>query len=123
MRIRPRLVVACLSAVCLLPAAAGLSSSPALAEGTGNDAPVTPASPTVRRRIHFEQDARQLLDELKLRGLDPEARYAVRDLDAKVTVEASGRELMEEGFLLSIPDQPGSAIVEYRRMERTGRGP
>ncbi len=33
-------------------------------------APVTPASPTVRLRIRFEQEPRQLLDELKLRGLD-----------------------------------------------------
>ena len=68
MRARARLVARCLFTVCLLvlaaAAAVGLAGPPALADGTGTDAPVTPASPTVRLRIHFEQDARQLLDEL-----------------------------------------------------------
>ncbi|HAK95296.1 MAG TPA: hypothetical protein DCM87_09900 [Planctomycetes bacterium] len=50
---------------------------------------------------------------LKLRGVAPEARYAIRNVDTGARAEATGREMREEGVLFSIPDRPGSALVIY----------
>jgi alpha-galactosidase len=52
---------------------------------------------------------------LKLRGLDPAARYAVTNLDTPGSAEMTGRELVEQGLQTAIADQPGSAIITYRR--------
>lgn len=53
---------------------------------------------------------------LKLRGLDPEARYSVRDVDAKRAKTLSGRELMSPGLLVTVKDQPGAILMTYRRL-------
>jgi len=63
-----------------------------------------------RRKASMYESAR-----LRLRGLDLEARYSVRDRDSGTAVEASGRELSGEGVLIAIPGRPGSACLEYRR--------
>ena len=52
---------------------------------------------------------------LPLRGLDPDATYMIKDFDAPSTVTATGRELMEEGLLVTIPDRPGAATVLYQK--------
>jgi alpha-galactosidase len=52
---------------------------------------------------------------LKLRGLDPDAQYTVRDLDQPQGRQMSGRELTESGLLVSIREQPGAVIITYRR--------
>jgi alpha-galactosidase len=50
----------------------------------------------------------------KLRNLDPEARYAVTDLDEPAAAkEFSGRELVEHGVLISTPDRPSARILTY----------
>jgi len=54
---------------------------------------------------------------LKLRGLDPEARYRVRDLDAPRGKTVAGRELMDPGLLAEVKDQPGAVIMTYERVE------
>ncbi len=54
---------------------------------------------------------------LKLRGLMPEARYRLTDIDAGTSQEASGRELLETGLRVSINDQPGAVLIRYERME------
>ena len=54
----------------------------------------------------------------RLRGLDPGARYTLRNFDVAGTTEATGRELMEDGLLVAIPGQPGAAIITY---SHTGR--
>ncbi len=46
---------------------------------------------------------------LKLVGLKAEKTYQVRNLDTNRTEECSGKELMDRGLLISIPDRPGSA--------------
>jgi hypothetical protein len=53
---------------------------------------------------------------LPLRGLDPEAAYTVTDLDSQSSERLSGRELMEKGARVSIPERPGAAIVTYRNV-------
>jgi alpha-galactosidase len=52
---------------------------------------------------------------LKLRGLDPEARYTVRDLDQPQGTQMAGRELTESGLLISIRQRPGAVVITYRR--------
>ncbi len=53
-----------------------------------------------------------------LRGLEPVARYRIRDLDAPgATREATGQSLMMAGLDLSIPSRPGTAILVYERID------
>jgi alpha-galactosidase len=52
---------------------------------------------------------------LKLYGLDGNATYAVKNLDTDETVEISGKKLMGEGLSISIKDQPGSALITYKK--------
>jgi len=52
----------------------------------------------------------------KLAGLDPEARYAVSDLDSGATRTVSGRELIEVGLPVAIADLPGDAVLVYSRL-------
>ena len=52
---------------------------------------------------------------LKLQGLDVGAAYTVTNLDTAKTAELTGRELMEEGLTVVIKEQPGSALITYRK--------
>jgi alpha-galactosidase len=52
---------------------------------------------------------------LKLHDLDPEATYVCRAIDATETRQASGRELMADGLLVSLPEAPGAAVIVYRK--------
>jgi alpha-galactosidase len=63
-----------------------------------------------RRRSSVYESAR-----LKLRGLDPEAQYSYVNLDAPELRHARGRELLEQGLLITIPGQPGAAVVTYQK--------
>jgi alpha-galactosidase len=54
---------------------------------------------------------------LKLRGLTPKATYRVDDLDTGRSVEMPGRTLMEEGFVVEISGQPGSALFSYEKVK------
>ncbi|MBN2476980.1 MAG: NPCBM/NEW2 domain-containing protein [Pirellulales bacterium] len=51
----------------------------------------------------------------RLRGLEVDARYTVRNLDAAAPTEATGRELMEDGLPVSIEDRPGAVVITYQR--------
>jgi alpha-galactosidase len=51
----------------------------------------------------------------KLRGLDPSARYTITNADAPGGEERTGRELMEQGLSVTLRDQPGAAVVSYRK--------
>ncbi|MBM3501971.1 MAG: hypothetical protein FJX74_25230, partial [Armatimonadetes bacterium] len=52
---------------------------------------------------------------LRLRGLDPAAAYGLRDLDRGEMGEMSGRELLDTGLPVEIPDRPGSLLLLYER--------
>jgi len=54
-------------------------------------------------------------ERLRLRGLDPDARYAVTVFDSPAKVQLPGRELLDPGLTVNIPDQPGAAVITYRR--------
>ncbi len=52
-----------------------------------------------------------LTNTIKLKGLDPEKSYHVKDLDGLVDVTTTGRELMEVGITVTVPEKPYCAIV------------
>jgi alpha-galactosidase len=51
---------------------------------------------------------------LKLRGLDPTSRYAVRALGGSRQRPMSGRRLMEMGMPVTVREQPGTTVILYR---------
>lgn len=50
----------------------------------------------------------------QLKGLQPQARYTVTDLDRDTTIELRGRELMDTGLAVHLDKRPASAILVYR---------
>ena len=53
----------------------------------------------------------------RLRGLDPDARYTVTDLDRNEPRVVTGRELIDPGLRVEIANRPGAAIVTYKRVQ------
>ncbi len=51
----------------------------------------------------------------RLCGLDRDAQYELTNFDTEGTTRVSGKELMEKGLVVTISDQPGVAIITYRR--------
>ena len=65
-----------------------------------------------RRDNSFYESAR-----LKLRGLEPKARYAVVNLDAPAPgQELTGSDLMDKGLLVELPASPAAAVITYRKL-------
>lgn len=50
---------------------------------------------------------------VKLKGLDPGSSYMLKDLSSAWTGEYSGRELMEDGLAVTVPNAPGDALIVY----------
>ncbi|MBC8876283.1 MAG: alpha-galactosidase [Planctomycetes bacterium] len=55
--------------------------------------------------------------QFKLRGLRPDAQYEVRNFDEPGKVTLSGQQLMETGTEIAIKQQPGAAVVVYKRVD------
>ncbi|MGA7702155.1 MAG: alpha-galactosidase [Thermoguttaceae bacterium] len=53
---------------------------------------------------------------LRLRGLEPEAKYRITRFDQPGETEMSGKELSEKGLPVSMTERPGAAIIKYRRI-------
>lgn len=51
----------------------------------------------------------------RLRGVESSAHYAVMDLDARVSRWMAGRELMDEGLPVSLPQRPAAAVIVYKK--------
>ena len=51
---------------------------------------------------------------LKLRGLDPKARYVLSRLDSRWRSEMTGAELLQNGIPVSISECPGAAVIKYQ---------
>jgi alpha-galactosidase len=56
--------------------------------------------------------------QLELHGLEPDARYEISNIDAPGVQTLSGRELMQQGVKVSLPEKPGAAVLTYRRLQR-----
>ncbi len=66
-----------------------------------------------RRDNSFYESAR-----LKLRGLEPDGRYAVAHLDTLTArQEFTGSALMDRGLLVEIPGQPAAAVISYHKVK------
>ncbi|MHB1001611.1 MAG: NPCBM/NEW2 domain-containing protein [Armatimonadota bacterium] len=52
---------------------------------------------------------------LKLHGLDPDARYSVRDTDKKSSKSYTGAELMGEGLLVTLKGAPSASVILYKK--------
>jgi alpha-galactosidase len=52
---------------------------------------------------------------LKLHGLEPAAVYTLTNLDVPGATEMTGRALAEWGLPVAIKDQPGAAIITYKK--------
>jgi alpha-galactosidase len=52
---------------------------------------------------------------LPLRGLDPEARYALTDVDVNRPWQASGRELLAQGLTVKSPSRPTAILITYKK--------
>jgi alpha-galactosidase len=59
-------------------------------------------------------DSPYVAARFRLRGLDPAAEYTVTDLDEGKPVKLPGRQLLDEGLLVTIPDKPGVATITYK---------
>jgi alpha-galactosidase len=56
--------------------------------------------------------------QLKLQGLDAAARYSLTDLDVqRRPTTHTGQELMDQGLAVNIPDQPGAAVLTYKKLK------
>jgi alpha-galactosidase len=66
------------------------------------------------------QDCAGSVERYRLIGLDPDASYALTDLDSGVGPEATGRELMEGGLEVTVTGRPGAAVVTYRKVVGPG---
>jgi alpha-galactosidase len=53
--------------------------------------------------------------QVKLRGLDPEAVYTLTNLDVAGEKQVTGGELMKGRWSIPIKDQPGSAVILYKK--------
>ncbi len=69
-----------------------------------------PASLLRRAGSHYESV------RLNLRGLDPEARYAIANLDTGARVAVTRRELAEKDVLVQIAVRPGTALIVCERV-------
>jgi alpha-galactosidase len=65
------------------------------------------------RRPEAEADSIRL----KLGGLDPAAQYKLTSIDGNDPVAMGGRELMANGFSVTIHERPGVAIFVYQRVQ------
>jgi hypothetical protein len=54
--------------------------------------------------------------EAKLQALDPGADYDLFSWDDGSTQRRTGRQLVTEGFTVTIADKPGSALFTYKRV-------
>jgi hypothetical protein len=53
--------------------------------------------------------------DFKLQGLDRAARYSITNMDVPGASQLTGQELMEKGLLISLKEQPDSALIVYTR--------
>jgi len=54
--------------------------------------------------------------ELRLRGVEPDSNYRVSDFGEHQPRQMSGRELLEKGVLVEIPERPGARVVTYEKL-------
>ncbi len=70
----------------------------------------------------FRRDSCDLaVKNFRLKGLDPNARYEVKNFDEQGSKIISGQTLVNEGLAIEIKEKPGSAIVTYKMEDKAGK--
>ena len=54
--------------------------------------------------------------QLKLRGLDPAAKYEITGFETPGTNVVSGEELLNSGLTVSLSERPAAAVITYRQV-------
>jgi alpha-galactosidase len=68
-------------------------------------------------QVFRRQDSPYESARLKLRAIEPDARYAVVNLDQPdARREVTGRELLENGLPVAISEQPGAVVITYEKL-------
>ena len=67
-------------------------------------------------QVFRRQDSFYLGCQFKLSGLDPAARYEVKNLDTRDKAVMTGEELMQKGLKVLIENQPGAVIIVYKKV-------
>jgi alpha-galactosidase len=57
--------------------------------------------------------------DLRLYGLNPNARYRVRNLDAPEADVIPGRQLMDRGLPIVLNDRPSAAVIAYEKLRES----
>lgn len=65
------------------------------------------------------EESREASVRLKLHGLDSNTTYTLTNLDIAGATEVTGRELLEVGLPIRIPDRPGAVIITYAKKDVT----
>jgi alpha-galactosidase len=63
-----------------------------------------------RRKASIDESTR-----LRLRGLDPNSSYEVSNLNGGPSRQTSGKDLLEKGLSVTIPERPGAVVITYRK--------
>ncbi len=66
------------------------------------------------RRSNSEMESAQV----ELHGLDPDARYEIKNIDSPGTQTMTGRELMDKGLQVSLKEKPEAAVYTYKRVSK-----
>lgn len=67
--------------------------------------------------IACQEKASSKTNTVKLKGLDPDQQYTVKDFDGLVDLTADGKTLMEQGITVTVPEQPYAVIVLIKPAE------
>jgi alpha-galactosidase len=62
-------------------------------------------------------DNQQASQAYRLKGLDEDSTYEVKNADEKTTAEMSGKELMESGLTIDLPRPRSAALIFYRKVD------
>jgi hypothetical protein len=54
--------------------------------------------------------------DLRLHGLDPEARYRVRNMDSPEADMITGRQLMDSGVAVVLNERPSAVVIRYEKV-------
>ena len=57
-----------------------------------------------------------------LRSLESDSLYVVKNLNRDQATQMTGRELMENGLVIKIPQRPGAALITYKKVKKEKGG-
>jgi alpha-galactosidase len=55
--------------------------------------------------------------QIMLRGLDPQATYLLKNYDVEGQKRMTGKDLMEKGLTIEIPEKPGAVTIRYVKVK------